>query len=242
MAYYSKAQKQIQYRLNKLPDSIESIVLPILSFSNKLILTGTSSLYVLGVFQRHPSGYHESKIIGDVDFTLREPLTLEEYLHIKDFFGLKALGEKECEYSQGFEPIMGDPVEPPVFDPNEEIKRRIIQLKKYDTEGNEIYKVDIFNKEYINEGDILLLPLPHVAYNIQIQHPSITWSHKTKLALDPRVSTEHNYKHSNDLKLLLNNINGNNSTEYYHRVRYFEEMSNRIKKHGFNLDLEDLPF
>ena len=64
----------------KLKDEIEAIILPMMNLSNKLVLTGSISLNLLGV--------DLCREVGDIDLGLTSMLTKEEYMYIIDHMTL----------------------------------------------------------------------------------------------------------------------------------------------------------
>jgi hypothetical protein len=223
-------------KINKLPSNLEDIIFPLMSFSDKLILTGSASMYVMDIFKRP-----NKNTIGDIDFALTHKLTVDEITHIKDFFGLTSKTEEETEYEEDIDVKIlgakyitdknGDSIPMcKTFIAKDEIEKKIIQLLKYNNNNELIYKIDIFNYDYLEFKNVLILPYSD-SINIKVQHPSITWSHKSKLAFDPRVNAS--YKHLEDLKHLINECYEHegvkNISHYYTQLKQLETLSNKIK-------------
>ncbi len=183
-SYYKNA-------INNLSNHKESILLPLMQFSPKLILTGSTVLYMIGAMTREPN---------DFDIALCEPLTEDELNHIKDFFNLKIRHENELYDSGNGERRV-------LWDASKQLaEQEIIPLLSSDE--NALYvKIDIFNKHYFEEKDIYYLDytINGEIYQIRVLHPSIAISHKSKYAFDPRVGSTTSFKHMNDLKDLIIN-------------------------------------
>lgn len=182
--------------------NMESIIIPMLKIQPKLLLTGSTSLYVLDIVKRKPN---------DVDLGLKEPLTQDELDLLINFWGLTIASNESGvdEYGRSFsvpknstELLKSDIMSFFVKDP-----------RWLETSNNQAYlfKIDIFNKVLVDDKDIIDIIYTFQDTNsvvsnivIPICHPSIPISYKAKYAFDPRVSS--NPKHSDDLKDLLLNI------------------------------------
>jgi hypothetical protein len=178
-------------KIRPFDSSKEHIILGILAFSDKFILTGSQLLYSTGVMNRTPN---------DIDFALKESLTVDELNHIKDFFNLKTNNEGKKYIDHNNELVINE------YNPEKELEKELIQFLYEDDKGF-MCKIDFFNKEYFTSRDISIIPYNDVT-TIQVLHPSISISYKAKYAFDPRVGES--FKHMNDLKDII--INGH---EYF---------------------------
>ncbi len=190
-----------EFKLRLKPD-VENLILPMLKSNPKLVLTGSSVLYLLGILSnREPN---------DVDLALSDALTMHELNIIKDFFKLEIPNENEVIEYEEDNPNKGYAEPPKVkvkkkiqFNAEKVIESDIIQLYhnwKQENGGSRI-KIDIFNRLYYPEKDIF--NFQYDDFNIRILHPSIAIGEKAKYATDPRVSST--FKHMQDIKDLINN-------------------------------------
>lgn len=170
----------------KLPDHIESLVVPMLECCPKLRLTGSSVLYMLGVLQREPH---------DIDFSLTEELTEYELAQMTNLFDLKVWAGTTS--GDGGEIIIqGGPEstqKPEMF----------IFMKEGKTYADRDIKIDIFNKEYLQEKDEIIIDY-NGEFIIKATHPSIPLSYKARYLFDPRVGA--NDKHREDVKSIMDKI------------------------------------
>ena len=74
---------------NKELEIFEELVIPLLNINNKFILTGSHSLKLLNLTTRD---------VGDIDIGLTKPLTIDEFMIVRDFFGLITTYEERLEY------------------------------------------------------------------------------------------------------------------------------------------------
>jgi hypothetical protein len=182
---------QIPVSKIEMPDSFEEYAMPIMNIlRDKLVLTGSLSLKLLGV----PSVRKELKY-SDFDFGLKAPLTADEFSHFKDFFELQSNFEQQEEYDAETENR-----EPRAYTAENELENKLITLKKVKHSSKNkqdvIYKMDIFNFDYISFKDII--DIDYKGYIIPVVHPGITIAYKTKYAF-----RNQNYKHYEDLKYII---------------------------------------
>jgi hypothetical protein len=203
-------------KLRSLPQSYEDIIFPLMAVSDKLVLGGSLGLYVLGIMD-----YDFSNRKPDIDFSLTEPLTLEELTVLKDFFQLQfIIRNKDYEVTivENDDPYQGyDRIQTPK--PNSHfLTKEIIQLYKPKPEGqpdgnehwDKEYIIDLFNSNYITDYNVVKVPYKNNFGYINITHPSIILSHKSRYAYDNRVKKQ--YKHFKDIQ----DINWDN---YYVQVK-----------------------
>ena len=183
----------------EMPTNFEEYVIPIMNIlKDKLVLTGSLSLKLLGVpFTRR--GLKNS----DFDFGLRAPLTIDEFIHFKDFLELQSNFEEQEKYSAEDEER-----EPRPYTPEIELSNRLITLKRIkhnpDNSIDLIYKMDIFNCDYMLPKDII--EIKYKEYTIPVVHPGVTISYKAKYAF-----RNQHQKHYEDLKHLIEHSNTYNN-------------------------------
>jgi hypothetical protein len=178
----------------EMPSNFEEYAIPIMNIlKDKLVLTGSLSLKLLGV----PFARKELKS-SDFDFGLRAPLTIDEFVHFKDFFELQSNFEDQEKYNAEDEKR-----EPRPYTPEIELINKLITLKKVKFNSDNgidlIYKMDIFNYDYILPKDII--EIEYKGYIIPVIHPGITISYKAKYAF-----RNHQTKHYDDFKHLIENF------------------------------------
>jgi len=225
-------------KLKSLPQNYEDIIFPLMTVCPKLVLGGSLGLYVLGIMD-----YDFNNRKPDIDFSLTEPLTLEELTVIKDFFQLQFIIRGK-DYNviivENDDPYQGyDRIQTPK--PNSHfLTKEIIQLYKPKSEvipdGTEHwdkeYIIDLFNSNYITDYNVVKVPYGDSFINIT--HPATILSHKSRYAYDNRVKKQ--YKHFKDIQdidwdnyyIQVKKIIGKydqtyNTTNYKVRYEYMEE-------------------
>ena len=199
----------MELKLNYLPEKYESIIIPLMTMSDKLVLGGSLALHILDIMD-----YDFDKRKPDIDFSLREPLTEHELSVIKDFYGLTFI-TRHNDYTtsinsyndiskeqlrKGIEEI--EKLNPkPV---KHFLNKDIIQLFKPNlntqADGTEHwdkeYIIDFFNSTYLPKKELVIID--YKGYELRLSHPSYILSHKSKYAYDSRVGKQ--YKHFQDLE------------------------------------------
>lgn len=181
--------------INKLPENLEATIMAMMNMNNKLILGGSSVLYMLGMMDRKPH---------DLDFSLTESLTEDEFHHLVNFFDF-SINRDTKDYKQEYDETTGDLLVREIkFTTAELLEKDLIQLEKnkyYDDIKTILtdFKVDIFNHKRITNKNIMVIE--YEGMDIKIAHPSYVLAAKAKYAFDPRVSAS--YKHMTDLKELI---------------------------------------
>jgi hypothetical protein len=192
--------------LKQLPERLDKIVLPLMSFTNKLVLGGSTALYMIGAMKREPQ---------DLDISLKERLTHSELSHIIDFFNLNyELTSDDYKFEEddfgGGNMVATEPTVETV------LNRDLIQL--YHMKDDYVdYKIDIFNQKLVGKSNIMQVNYQGAVLNMV--HPSYCIAAKAKYAFDPRVKAS--YKHIADLKQI---IEDDNLKQYYKTVN---ELSKR---------------
>lgn len=183
----------------------EDIILLLLNTTDKLILTGSTSLCLVGVMGQRGS--------SDIDLCLTSPLTVDELSHIKDFLGLDY--REPVEYRGDFT------WENTAKDTESILKQGIIQLVKQSPDWPVYdYKIDIFNDFFIKEEDVRLFE--YKGQKIPISLPHISLMKKAKYAFDYRSSRSSQEKHLNDLKRI---IDDKNMANYFETINKLESRS-----------------
>jgi hypothetical protein len=186
--------------LKQLPERLDKIVLPLMSLTNKLVLGGSTALYMIGAMKREPQ---------DLDISLKERLTHSELSHIIDFFNLNyELTSDDYKFEEddfgGGNMIATEPTVETV------LNRDLIQL--YHMKDDSVdYKIDIFNQKIVGKSNIMTVEYQGASLNMV--HPSYSIAAKAKYAFDPRIKAS--YKHIADLKQIMEE---DNLKQYYKTV------------------------
>jgi hypothetical protein len=213
--------KELHY-MDKI--SFEKYILPMLAMNNKLCLTGSFSLKLLG--------FEPMEKIGDFDLALTESFTEDDYNSIKNFFDLKDIRNG---YSWDEEEKI------PKFDPNSHLWQFTKEWTEIaDGDREELlkvmyFKMDIFNDEIIRKKDIISVFWDD--FEVKMVHPSITLSYRMRYALDSRSSTSYKYwkRMDNFMK---------DAKPYYNLLNLIQKMVMRKYEHNTNVekDFEKLNF
>ena len=186
--------------LKQLPERLDKIVLPLMSLTNKLVLGGSTALYMIGAMKREPQ---------DLDISLKERLTYSELSHIIDFFNLNyELTSDDYKFEEddfgGGNMVANEPTVETV------LNRDLIQL--YHMKDDSVdYKIDIFNQKIVGKSNIMTVEYQGASLNMV--HPSYCIAAKAKYAFDPRIKAS--YKHIADLKQIMEE---DNLKQYYKTV------------------------
>jgi len=186
--------------LKQLPERLDKIVLPLMSLTNKLVLGGSTALYMIGAMKREPQ---------DLDISLKEQLTYSELSHIIDFFNLNyELTNDDYRFEEddfgGGNMVANEPTVETV------LNRELIQL--YHMKDDIVdYKIDIFNQKLVGKRNIMTVEYQGAVLNMV--HPSYSIAAKAKYAFDPRIKAS--YKHIADLKQIMEE---DNLKQYYKTV------------------------
>jgi hypothetical protein len=136
----------------------------------------------------------------DLDFSLTEALTEDELSILVDFFNLSTQ-RSASDYNDT------DGTPQPINISNV-LERELILLEtaipmgihliegEWDEYKEKYYKVDFFNKDYLEKRD--WFELDYFGTLIKLTHPSIIFAAKMKYATDNRVGKQ--YKHFKDIK------------------------------------------
>ena len=171
-----------------------------MSFTNKLVLGGSTALYMIGAMKREPQ---------DLDISLKERLTHSELSHIIDFFNLNyELTNDDYKFEEddfgGGNMVANEPTVETV------LNRELIQL--YHMKDDIVdYKIDIFNQKIVGKRNIMQVNYQGAVLNMV--HPSYSIAAKAKYAFDPRIKAS--YKHIADLKQIMEE---DNLKQYYKTV------------------------
>jgi len=201
--------------------SFEKFILPMLAMNNKICLTGSLSLKLLG--------FEPMEKVGDFDLGLTEVFTEEDYNSIKNFFDLN-------DSTRGYS--WEEEKKPFTFDPNAKMWQFTKTLEEpvdSDLNKNMFFKIDIFNDEIIRKKDIISVFFDD--FEIQLVHPSITLSYRMRYALDSRSSTSYKYWKRMDSFM-------KDAKPYYNLLNLIQKMIMRTYEHNTNIekDMKKLNF
>lgn len=173
--------------INELPSRYEDILIPLFNINSKFVLGGSLALYVLDIME-----YDFKSRVPDFDLGLKESITEDELITIRDFWNLEFslnTGDYSTDNTEGLS-TTNFKIKPISYF----LTKDLIQLEK-NTELEQ-YKIDIFNSSFIKPKDIV--HVPYKEYTLHLTHPSIILSHKSKYAYDTRVGKQ--YKHFEDIQ------------------------------------------
>ena len=222
----------MELKINYLPEKYENILLPLITINPKLVLGGSLALHILDIMD-----YDFNNRKPDLDFSLLEPLTEEELITLKDFFGLDFIIRRN-DYETEIEQVDGIPIHR--FKKNKSVShfltKDIIQLYKpnlithgdwvnLELDGEEHwdkeYIIDFFNKTYLPNKE--LIKISYKDFELRLTHPSYILSHKSKYAYDNRVGKQ--YKHFQDLQKI-------NWKKYFQIIKLFTAKFEEIPSGG----------
>jgi hypothetical protein len=207
-----------------LPAEYEKYILPYFSMSNKVVLGGSIALNMLDLMKLN---YSERQ--PDLDFSLIAPFTDNELSVMVDFFDLKRRDKNP--YGPEGKGIVNNDIlnnELILFVKLEKIK--IIDVNNPSgvfVDERQAYKVDFFNKNYLEERDII--PIIYIDHEdnewpIKLTHPSIILAAKAKYAFDVRVGKQ--FKHWEDIEELYQR---KNSKKYFRIMRQIEKAVSELR-------------
>lgn len=193
----------MNFKVNHLPEKYESIILPLMNMSDKLVLGGSLALHILDIMD-----YDFDNRKPDIDFSLKEVLTEHELSVIKDFWQLEFIMRRN-DYNVEMVPHDGDEMEQRVIPKSVQhfLTKDIIQLYKPDPDSkpsgtnhsehwDKEYIIDFFNSTYLPKRE--LVTIDYKGYELRLSHPAYILSHKSKYAYDNRVGKQ--FKHFQDLQ------------------------------------------
>jgi len=194
---------------NDTREILDKYVLPIMAMNEKFVLTGSLSLKLLG--------FEPIEKVGDIDIGLLEPFTEEEWITLKNFFGLSTSQSEMYD---------GASKDAPKFDPKAHLWKFYKQWGvpvDNELQKEVTFKMDVFNDEILRKKDIITIYLND--FPIRLIHPSITYSYRMRYALDVRGGTA--YKYWERMKSFMDN-----SKEYYIKIRALYRMIARVFEHN----------
>ena len=190
----------MNFKINYLPEKYESIIMPLMNMSDKLVLGGSLALHILDIMD-----YDFDNRKPDIDFSLREALTEHELSVIKDFYELSFVMRRN-DYNIESIPHDDDLMEQrQIVKPIQHfLTKDIIQLYKPDPNAqpdgiehwDKEYIIDFFNSTYLPKRELVVID--YKGYELRLSHPSYILSHKSKYAYDSRVGKQ--FKHFQDLQ------------------------------------------
>ena len=194
----------MNFKVNYLPEKYESIIMPLMTMSDKLVLGGSLALHILDIMD-----YDFDNRKPDIDFSLREALTEHELSVIKDFYELSFVMRRNdynieiVTHEDSFHEEQKIQTQTPKS-VQHFLTKDIIQLYKPDPNAqpdgiehwDKEYIIDFFNSTYLPKRELVVID--YKGYELRLSHPSYILSHKSKYAYDSRVGKQ--YKHFQDLQ------------------------------------------
>lgn len=184
----------MERKINRLPLLWEDRILSLIAVNNKLVLGGSVALHILDIMK-----YNFKNRTPDLDFSLTEAFTEDEFSVFIDFFNLKIQPTiDDYDITDGTSKPLNIP---------DILKKELILLEtnipyinlggdEWNKEKKKYYKVDFFNNYYLKKKD--WFELDYFGTPIKLTHPSIIFSAKMKYATDSRVGKQ--YKHFKDIR------------------------------------------
>ena len=181
--------------INKLPQTWEDRIIPLMTLNDTFVLGGSLALHILKMMD-----YNFKERTPDLDFSLTEPFEEKEFLTLIDFFNLSIVRGVN-DYGDDGHPIYN-------LNPKTVLEKELIMLEhsgnivkaieedKLDEYQEKYYRVDFFNNNFLKKKD--WFELDYFGTPIKITHPSVILSAKMKYATDNRVGKQH--KHFQDIK------------------------------------------
>lgn len=181
--------------LNRLPQTWEDRIIPLMTLNDTFVLGGSLALYILKMMD-----YNFKERTPDLDFSLTEPFEEKEFLTLIDFFNLSVVRGVN-DYGDDGHPLYN-------LNPKTVREKELIMLEhsgnivkaieedKLDEYQEKYYRVDFFNNDFLKKKD--WFELDYFGTPIKITHPSVILSAKMKYATDNRVGKQH--KHFQDIK------------------------------------------
>jgi hypothetical protein len=233
----------MEYLINKLPQTWEDRIIPLMTLNDTFVLGGSLALHILKVIN-----YNFKERTPDLDFSLTEPFEEQKFLTLIDFFNLSVV-RGDNDYGDDGHPIYN-------LNPKTVLEKELIMLEysgnivkaieenKLDEYQEKYYRVDFFNNNFLKRKD--WFELDYFGTTIKITHPSVILSAKMKYATDNRVGKQH--KHFQDIKSI-------DWKEYFKIVKRIQATHTAVEnkyildKYVFNQetiqdysDNDDLPF
>jgi hypothetical protein len=233
----------MEYLINKLPQTWEDRIIPLMTLNDTFVLGGSLALHILKVIN-----YNFKERTPDLDFSLTEPFEEQKFLTLIDFFNLSVVRGVN-DYGDDGHPIYN-------LNPKTVLEKELIMLEysgnivkaieenKLDEYQEKYYRVDFFNNNFLKRKD--WFELDYFGTTIKITHPSVILSAKMKYATDNRVGKQH--KHFQDIKSI-------DWKEYFKIVKRIQATHTTVEnkyildKYVFNQetiqdysDNDDLPF
>jgi len=201
--------------INKLPQTWEDRIIPLMALHDKFVLGGSIALHILKVIN-----YNFKERTPDLDFSLTEPFEEKEFITLLDFFNLSVI-KGANDYGEDGHPIHK-------LNPTTSLEKELIMLESglvvdYDDENwrHTYYRVDFFNKNYLRKKD--WFELDYFGTSIKLTHPSIILAAKMMYASDNRVGKQ--YKHFKDIQ----SIDWDN---YFKIVKRIRSKHKEVKNEG----------
>lgn len=183
----------MERKINRMPLIWEDRFLALMAINDKLVLGGSVALHILDIIK-----YDFVGRTPDLDFSLTEALSEDEFSVVLDFFNL-SIQRSANDYNANDgqpQPInISDVLERELILLETELKSQS-EYNGWDDYVKKHYKVDFFNNNYLKKRD--WFELDYFGTPIKLTHPSIIFAAKMKYATDNRVGKQ--YKHFKDIK------------------------------------------
>lgn len=185
--------------LSDVSEDYENLMLGIAQvFPEKILLTGSSVLYMAGILDRKPH---------DLDFSLHKKLTQHEFDVLIDFFKLHNNTKDSNSRHIDIKDVNNDSMIICLLKIiNYNISFEDVMTGYMQAGPTDYIKIDIFNHEFVAEKDIVEIFYPinggteHII--LKAAHPSIAISYKARYAYDNRINRSSQEKHREDLREL----------------------------------------
>lgn len=205
------------YISRKLPKILENIILSINNFSEKLVLGGSLSLYLLGLINvdfetRDP----------DIDFALLDKFTQEELTYIINFFQLQSRTQAGYEDTPlNIEKLLHE---------SEILLFQHLIKNEDDTLSTIDYKIDFFHQQILKKRDYIdvLYHVNNEPHLLKLVHPSVVISYKAKYAFDTRIGKQ--FKHWEDIEELYTRKQSKNYFNIMKKIDKFMDDKRYIER------------
>lgn len=211
--------------INKLPQTWEDRILPLMTLHDKFVLGGSLALHILKIMD-----YDFKERTPDLDFSLIEPFEEKEFLTLIDFFNLHPIKTNQDYGVEGNDVIPKSSLE--------HLKKDLIILEHnpgpnmgmmdddaFKEYKEEYYKMDFFNKNYLKKKD--WFELDYFGTPIKLTHPSVILAAKMKYATDNRVGKQ--YKHFQDIQKI-------DWDKYFKIVKRIQSHHKEVKNESGNIN------
>lgn len=210
--------------INKLPQTWEDRILPLMTLHDKFVLGGSLALHILKIMD-----YDFKERTPDLDFSLTEPFEEKEFMMLVDFFNLSVIKGSNDYGDDGYPTPISTTT-------TTSLKKELIMLEVKtnfddiisgadDEWRSKYYKMDFFNKNYLKKKD--WFELDYFGTPIKLTHPSVILAAKMKYATDNRVGKQ--YKHFQDIQKI-------DWDKYFKIVKRIQSHHKEVKNESGNIN------